>query len=331
MTEPRDLIVAVVGPTASGKSGLALDLAGMLPGTLGASAPAELVGADAMQLYRGMDIGTAKTPPDERRGIPHHQVDVLDVTDEASVAAYQREARHDVGAIHGRGGVALVAGGSGLYLRALLDVIDFPGTDPGVRARLEAEAEGPGGPRGLHARLEVLDPDSAARIDPRNARRLVRALEVIELTGRPYSSHMPRREFQAPAVMIGVRRPWEELDRRIGARAAAMFRDGLVEETRGLIAAGLREGRTARRATGYAQALAVIDGEMGEDDAVGSVALATRQLARRQAKWFRPDPRIVWLEAGEGAGGADARGRALADRAVDVVRSAAEGLGSVGA
>lgn len=321
MSDPQDLVVAVVGPTASGKSDLALDLAARLPAALAAPAPAELVGADAMQLYRGMDIGTAKTPPAQRRGVAHHQIDVLDVTDEASVAAYQRESRRDVAAIHARGGVALVAGGSGLYLRALLDVIDFPGTDPGVRARLEAEAEGPGGPRALHDRLAAQDPASAARIDPHNARRIIRALEVIELTGRPYSSHLPRRAFAAPAVMIGVRRPVDELDRRIDARAAAMFEGGLVEETERLIAWGLRCGRTARRATGYAQALAVLDGEMTLDEAVASTALATRQLARRQIKWFRPDPRIAWLDAGPG----------LADRAVDVVRRAAEGMASVDA
>jgi len=321
VTGPRDLIVAVVGPTASGKSDLALDLAPLLPDVLAAPAPAELVSADALQLYRGMDIGTAKTPVPQRRGVPHHQIDVLEVTDEASVAAYQREARRDVARIHARSGVALVAGGSGLYLRALLDVIDFPGTDPAVRARLEQEAAGAGGPRALHERLADVDPGSAARIDPHNARRIIRALEVIHLTGRPYSSHLPRREFQAPAVMIGVRRPLEEVDRRIDARAQAMFAAGLVEEARGLVAAGLREGRTARRATGYAQALAVIDGQMSRADAVESVALATRQLARRQIKWFRPDDRIVWVDAGPG----------LVDRAVDVVRHAAHRLGSVDA
>jgi len=329
-----DLVVAVVGPTASGKTDLALDLAEVLPEVLGATAPgpAELVGADAMQLYRGMDIGTAKTPVAERRGILHHQIDVLDVTDEASVAHYQTHARRDVEAIHERCGVALVCGGSGLYVRALLDVIDFPGTDPAVRARLEAEAEGPGGSRALHERLAALDPESASRIDPHNARRIIRALEVIELTGAPYSAHMPRRVFHQPAVMIGVRRPMEELDERIGARAEAMFRGGLIEETRGLIVAGLREGRTARRATGYAQALAVIDGDMDEEAAVESVALATRQLARRQVKWFRPEPRIHWLDvewapAGEAPPGS-AR-RSLLDRAVDIVRREAQRLDSV--
>lgn len=294
---PSDLVIAVVGPTASGKSDVALSVAQRAPARLGARGAGELVSADALQLYRGMDIGTAKTPEGERRGIAHHQIDVLDVRDEASVAAYQRHARADVEGIHARGGVAVVAGGSGLYQRALLDVIDFPGTDRRVRARLEAEAAGPLGARGLHERLARLDPDSARRIDPRNARRIIRALEVIEVTGRPYSAHMPRHEFHRPAVMVALRRDWEELDRRIAARTRAMFDAGLVEEVRALEGAGLREARTASRATGYAQALAVIDGLMGVDEAIDSVALATRQLARRQVKWLRPDPRVVWLDA----------------------------------
>ena len=289
---------------------------------LGATAPTELIGADAMQLYRGMDIGTAKTPVAERRGVPHHQVDVLDVTEEASVAAYQREGRRDIEAVHHRGGVALVAGGSGLYLRALLDVIDFPGTDAGVRARLEAEAKGPLGSRGLWGRLAREDPVSASRIDPHNARRIIRALEVIELTGEPYSSRMPRHVFHTPTVTLGVRRPLEEMDHRIDTRTAAMFSGGLIEETRDLVEAGLRDGRTARRATGYAQALAVIDGEMSLEEAVSSTALATRQLARRQLKWFRPDPRIHWLDADSTTPPARLR-----DRALDVVAAAAAELG----
>lgn len=322
MNDATRLIVAVVGPTASGKSDLALDLAPLLPGLLGASAPAELIGADSMQLYRGMDIGTAKTPPAERRGVPHHQIDVLDVTDEASVAAYQRDGRRDIGAIHDRGGVALVAGGSGLYLRALLDVIDFPGTDAAVRARLEAEALGPLGSRGLWGRLAREDPISASRIDPHNARRIIRALEVIELTGETYSSRMPRHSFHSPAITLGVRRPLEEMDRRIDARAAAMFAGGLIEETRSLAGAGLREGRTARRATGYAEALAVLDGGMTVEEAVASTALATRQLARKQLKWFRPDPRIHWLEADSATPATELR-----DRALDIVAARARGLG----
>ncbi|QWW18957.1 tRNA (adenosine(37)-N6)-dimethylallyltransferase MiaA [Schaalia sp. 19OD2882] len=297
LARPGDLVVAVVGPTASGKSDLALDLAEALPQVLGATGPGELVSADSMQFYRGMDIGTAKTPVEERRGIAHHQIDTLEVTEEPSAARYQCEARADVAAIHRRGGVAVVAGGSGLYQRALLDVIDFPGTDPEVRARLEAEAVSVGGVQRLHARLEELDPVSAGRIDARNTRRIVRALEVISLTGRPYSSQMPRHVFHRPALMIGVDRSRQEVDQRIEVRTHAMFDQGLVEEVRALEAVGLRAGRTASKATGYAQALAVLDGEMTPDEAVDAVSLATRQLVRRQLKWLRPDPRVVWLPA----------------------------------
>ena len=296
VSRASDLVCAIVGPTASGKSDLALALACELSGVLGAPAAGEIVSADALQLYRGMDIGTAKTPVTQRRGIAHHQIDVLGVTDEASVASYQRHARQDLADIHGRGGVAVVAGGSGLYQRALLDVIDFPGTAPLVRARLEEEAAGPQGSRGMHERLASLDPVAAGRIDPHNARRIIRALEVIELTGRPYAASMPKREYVIPTLMMALRRPMDELDRRIGERTRAMMRQGLIEEVRYLIDEGLREAKTASRATGYAQALAVIDGAMTPDEAADSIALATRQLARRQIKWLRPDPRVRWLD-----------------------------------
>ena len=314
-----DVLCAVVGPTASGKSDLALKLALVLPDVLGAPGHGEIVSADALQLYRGMDVGTAKTPVSERRGIRHHQIDVLSVRDEASVAAYQKHARADVADIHERGGVAVVAGGSGLYQRALLDVIDFPGTDPHVRARLQRQAEGPGGVRSLHERLASLDPISATRIDPRNERRIVRALEVIEVTGRPYSASMPRHEFFSPAIMVALRRPLESLDKRIGVRTRAMMRAGLIEEVRSLIDEGLREAKTASRATGYSQALAVIDGQMSEEEAEESIARATRQLARRQLKWLRPDPRVHWLDVEE-LGGEDA----VAARAVDLMRAQAD-------
>ncbi|WP_115727889.1 tRNA (adenosine(37)-N6)-dimethylallyltransferase MiaA [Actinomyces culturomici] len=311
LERPGDLLVAVVGPTASGKSDLGLDLAESLPAVLGAG-PGEIVSADALQLYRGMDIGTAKTPVAERRGSPHHQIDVLDLLEEASVARYQKESRADVAAIHARGGVGVVAGGSGLYQRALLDRLDFPGTDPRVRAELEAEAEGPLGSRGLHARLAALDPLSAERIDPHNARRIIRALEVIALTGEPYSSRMPEKVFAAPSVMIAIRRDLDVLDERIRMRTEKMFADGLLEETRALLDLGLREARTARKATGYAEAIAVIDGEMTTDEAAESISIATRQLARRQIKWLRPDARVHWL---------DAEGDApLLDRTLDLVR-----------
>lgn len=315
LKRPGDFIVAVVGPTASGKSDLALDLACALPEILGCGA-GEIVSADALQLYRGMDIGTAKTPVEERRGIAHHQIDVLDVREEASVARYQQSARADLDEIRGRAGLGVVAGGSGLYQRALLDVIDFPGTDAGLRAALEAEAAGPLGSRGLHARLESLDAVSASRIDPHNTRRIIRALEVIELTGRPYSSHMPEKRFIRPSIMLAIRHDPAALDERIRIRTSRMFADGLIEETRGLLEAGLREGRTARRATGYAEAIAVVDGTMNEDEAARSIGLATRRLARRQIKWLRPDPRVHWLDADDPA--------PLAERAINLVRRGVE-------
>ncbi|WP_159621844.1 tRNA (adenosine(37)-N6)-dimethylallyltransferase MiaA [Ruania rhizosphaerae] len=287
-------VIAVVGPTATGKSDLALDLADRLGGTSGA----EIVNADAMQLYRGMDIGTAKLGPHERRGITHHQLDMLEVTEEASVATYQQQARADVTAIHERGRAAIVVGGSGLYVRALLDRIDFPGTDPAVRAAWERRAaeEGPGA---LHGELTRQDPEAARRIDSANTRRIVRALEVIEITGRPFSANLPDHTYEIPAVQIGLDLPTGELDRRIGTRARRMFAEGLAAETELLLAEGLEDGRTASRAVGYAQAIAWIRGECSEAEAIESTALATRQLARRQRKWFRRDPRVTWLTPGD--------------------------------
>lgn len=280
-------IVAVVGATATGKSDLGVALALALGG--------EVVNADASQLYRGMDVGTAKLPVAERQGVPHHQLDVLDVVEEASVATYQEEGRADVEAVRARGGVPVVVGGSGLYVRALLDRLEIPPTDPAVRARWEQVLEQVG-PEALHDRLKELDPVAAEAIERRNGRRVVRALEVIELTGRPFSASMPVREFVRSTVMIGLRADRDVLDGRIARRAEAMWRAGLVEEVEGLVAEGLREGRTASRAVGYAQALRQLDGELTQDEAIEDTVVATRRLARRQERWFGPDPRITWLE-----------------------------------
>ncbi|ROR71867.1 tRNA (adenosine(37)-N6)-dimethylallyltransferase MiaA [Bogoriella caseilytica] len=290
-------LIAVVGPTASGKSELALDLVDHL----GGPEAAEIVSADAMQLYRGMDIGTAKVPLADRRGIAHHQIDVLDVRDEASVAAYQREARADVAHIRARGRIPVLAGGSGLYLRAVLDQLEFPGTDTAIRAELEARAETVGGPA-LHAELRAADPEAAASIDARNVRRTIRALEVVQLTGRPFSASLPTYTYALPAIQLGLQVPREELDRRITARATQMMDDGLLQETEGLLASGLAEGRTASGAVGYSQAIDVLAGRLSVAEGTHAIALATRQLARRQIKWFRRDPRIHWLPAGEGPG-----------------------------
>jgi len=279
-------VVAVVGATATGKSDLGVALAERLDG--------EVVNADAMQLYRGMDIGTAKLAPDQRRGVPHHQLDVLTVRDEASVAAYQRYSRIDIAAIRARGRVPVVVGGSGLYVRAALDRLEIPPTDGGVRAGLEAEVA----ERGLDAlreRLVRLDPVAAAAIEPNNGRRILRALEVVELTGRPFSATMPTRDHLEPTVLLGLAVDRPILDERIDRRVARMWREGLVDEAGRLLAAGLRDGRTSSKALGYRQALAQIDGTMTAQEAQLQTATATRRYARRQESWFRADPRVVWL------------------------------------
>ena len=291
-------VIVVVGPTAAGKSELSLRLARSLGG--------EVVNADSMQLYRGMDIGTAKLPPDQREGIPHHLLDIWEVTKTASVFDYQRLARDTIGAIHERGRVPVVVGGSGLYVRAILDNLRFPGTDPALRDQLEGELAETGA-AALHARLARLDPAAAAAILPSNGRRIVRALEVIELSGQPFSATLPGYESIYHATQIGLSVPRAELDQRITARVHRMWQAGLVAEVRGLAAAGLRRGRTASRALGYAQVLRFLDGEWPEEQAEAETVRATRKFARRQESWFRRDPRIVWLAADS----ADLAGRAL--------------------
>ena len=299
MPEP---VIAVVGPTAAGKSDLALGLAHALGG--------EVVNADSMQLYAGMDIGTAKLAPAQRRGVPHHLLDIWDVTQTASVAEYQRLARAAIEDIRRRGLVPVLAGGSGLYVRAALDPLEFPGTDPELRARLEAELAR-SGPAPLYARLTSADPVAAAAILPSNGRRIVRALEVIEVSGRPFSATMPRYESVYPAVQIGLAVDRAELDGRIAGRTARMFAAGLVEEVRALERAGLREGRTASRALGYAQVLRFLAGECPQEEALAQTVLATRRFVRRQESWFRRDPRVTWLPAGAADAG-DLLERALA-------------------
>ncbi|MQA14351.1 MAG: tRNA (adenosine(37)-N6)-dimethylallyltransferase MiaA [Pseudonocardiaceae bacterium] len=282
--------VAVVGPTATGKSDLAIELALRLGG--------EVVNADAMQLYRGMDVGTAKVAPERRRGVPHHQLDVLEVTEPASVAAYQRDARHAVTELLAAGRVPVLAGGSGLYVRAVLDDLEFPGTDRDVRARLQDELAAQGA-AALHARLRELDPAAAERILPSNGRRVVRALEVVELTGRPFSASLPRPGPERyGTVQLGLDLDADELDARVDARVEQMFAAGLVEEVWSLLPRGLREGRTASRALGYQQVLAAIDAGEDPGAAAGPTARATRRFVRRQRSWFRRDNRVHWLDAG---------------------------------
>lgn len=288
---PARRTVAIVGATGTGKSELSLDLAEALEGR---GIAAEIVNADAMQLYRGMDIGTAKVPVDERRGVTHHLLDVLEPTDEANVAAYQAAARTAIEEIEGRDGVPILVGGSGLYVSSVLQDFRFPGTDEGIRARLEAEldADGPGA---LHRRLQQKDPDAANAIGTQNGRRLVRALEVIELTGEPFGHGLP--EDAAPwrdAAIIGLQAPRDILVARLDSRARGMWENGILDEVRALRPAGL--GVTARRAIGYSQALAQLDEELTEADAIAQTAALTRRYARRQVGWFRRYRGVRWIE-----------------------------------
>lgn len=285
-TVPPGAVIAVVGPTATGKSDLALDLAERHEG--------QIVNADAMQLYKGMDIGTAKLPVPQRRGIVHHQLDVLDLHQEASVAAYQRHARADIDRIRDAGYTAILVGGSGLYLRAVLEHFEFPPTDERVRARLEARATDIG-PGLLHEELAQKDPEAARRIDRANTRRIVRALEVIELTGEPFSASLPDPTYVYPTLAIGIHVDPPELEERIGTRTRGMFEAGLVEEAEHLLGLGLAQGTTSSKAMGYRQAIDVIEGRSSVQEAIEEVALATRQLARRQRKWFNRDDRIEWI------------------------------------
>ncbi|POH68792.1 tRNA (adenosine(37)-N6)-dimethylallyltransferase MiaA [Cryobacterium zongtaii] len=288
------MLVVIVGPTGTGKSELSLDVAERL---ITAGQPAEIVNADAMQLYRGMDIGTAKLAPAERRGVPHHLLDVLDVADEATVARFQVEARAAITGIIDRGAVPILVGGSGLYVSSVVYDFQFPGTDPVLRARLEAELveQGPGL---MYDRLKAVDPGSAARIGASNGRRLVRALEVVELTGAPHTAVLPGDPvYWMPAVTLGLRLPREVLTPRLDARVDRMWTAGLVEEVRALIPAGLEGGVTASRAIGYAQALGQVHGTMSQTDAVEATQQLTRRYARRQVSWFKRDPHTHWIDA----------------------------------
>jgi tRNA dimethylallyltransferase len=297
-------VIAVVGPTAAGKSDLGVTLARALGG--------EVINADSMQLYRGMDIGTAKLTPEERRGVPHHLLDIWDVTEAANVADYQRLARAEIDRLHAEDRTPVLVGGSGLYVRAAIDALNFPGTDAAVRGRLEAELD-MRGPGALHARLAAVDPEAARAILPSNGRRIVRALEVVEITGQPFTANLPGHESVYDTVQIGVGVPRPELDERITLRVDRMWAAGLVAEVRTLEAAGLRQGRTASRALGYQQVLAAFAGECTEDEARAETVRATKRFARRQDSWFRRDPRVHWLTS---------RGTELADQALALAQEA---------
>jgi tRNA dimethylallyltransferase len=291
-------VITVVGPTAAGKSELSVALAHALDG--------EIVNADSMQLYRGMNIGTAKLTIAERGGVPHRLLDIWPVTRTASVSEYQRLAREAIDDIRAQKKTAIVVGGSGLYVRGAIDNLEFPGTDPAVRARLESEL-GHVGSGEMHARLAAADPVAAGAILPGNGRRIIRALEVIELSGRPFSATLPEYQSVYPVVQIGMAVPRAELDQRIAERVNHMWELGFVAEVHRLEAAGLRDGRTASRALGYAQVLKFLDGDSSEKEAVEQTIHATRRFVRRQESWFRRDPRVVWLP-----GGPDRLNRALA-------------------
>lgn len=286
--QPVTPVINIVGATATGKSDLAVALAQKLSG--------EIINADAMQFYRGMDIGTAKLPVAERGGIEHHLIDILDVTEDASVADFQTRARVIIADLQARDLVPILVGGSGLYVRAATDVMSFPGTDPAVRARLEAEAAAHGAGI-LHSRLTALDPAAAAKITTGDTRRIVRALEVIELTGQPFTAHLPRYEYAMPTAQIGLAEDRSVLNERIAARVEKMWEAGWVDEVARLLEEGLREGRTASQAIGYAQIIDYLDGRISAEEAVESTIVRTRQFAKRQLTWFRRDERIQWLDA----------------------------------
>ncbi|MFW0110284.1 tRNA (adenosine(37)-N6)-dimethylallyltransferase MiaA [Rothia sp. P13129] len=292
MQEEHNLpVIAVVGPTGAGKTDFAIELAQHLGG--------ECINADSMQFYRGMDIGTAKVTVEEMRGIPHHLLDILDIRDEASVAIFQQQARELFDQIRSRGKYPIMVGGSGLYVRAALDILDFPPTDAQMRQRLERELIEQG--RGvLLQRLQEVDPVSAARV--RDDRRLVRALEVWEISGRPFSSFMPEREYYQPAVQVGINCDRAQLHQRLEARVEKMVQRGLVDEVRTLESLGLREGKTSSRAIGYREFLRLIEAESSAsksyslEQAMMDTTTATRQFARRQITWFNADPRVTWLD-----------------------------------
>ncbi|MER8017227.1 tRNA (adenosine(37)-N6)-dimethylallyltransferase MiaA [Streptomyces griseoluteus] len=298
---PAPRVIAVVGPTAAGKSDLGVSLAQQLGG--------EVINADSMQLYRGMDIGTAKLTPAERGGVPHHLLDIWDVTVAASVAEYQKLARARIDALLAEGRWPILVGGSGLYVRGAVDNLEFPGTDPEVRARLEDELalRGPGA---LHARLAAADPEAGRAILPSNGRRIVRALEVIEITGRPFTANLPGHDSVYDTLQIGVDVARPELDERIARRVDLMWEAGLVDEVRALEAQGLREGRTASRALGYQQVLNALAGQCTEEEARVETVRTTKRFARRQDTWFRRDPRVHWL-SGAAADRGELPGRAL--------------------
>ena len=283
-------LIVICGPTASGKSDAAVKIAQELN--------AEIINADSMQIYKGMDIGTAKLTVEERAGIPHHLLDVIDVRSDATVAWYQETARTNISEIHGRGKDVVIVGGTGLYIKAILDELNFPETDPVVRARLELEAVERGIAE-LFSRLERLDPEAAASIDRANSRRVIRALEVIEITGKPFTANLPRQEssLYPGAMQFGLRVDRQILRERVSERVDSMWNKGFISEVEALVESGIREGVTAQKAIGYSQILQHLAGEISEEQAREETKIATRQYIRRQETWFNRDERIDWIDA----------------------------------
>ena len=286
-------LVVIAGATATGKSAISVELAKMID--------AEIINADSMQVYRGMDIGTAKISVSERQLIPHHMLDVLDVSQDSTVAWFQDEARKLIDEIHSRGKSVVIVGGTGLYIKSVIDELNFPDTDPMVRHTLNKEAEEQG-IDAMFARLEKLDPAAAIAIDRANLRRIIRALEVIEITGKPFTANLPRQgSTRYPnARQFGLVMDREQLSERIDQRVNQMFENGLVAEAQKLVAAGLLQGRTAQRALGYSQVVAHLQGESSLEDAIEETKRATRQYARRQETWFSRDSRIKWISPRQG-------------------------------
>ncbi|MDN5726599.1 MAG: tRNA (adenosine(37)-N6)-dimethylallyltransferase MiaA [Propionibacteriales bacterium] len=288
------MIIVMVGPTAVGKSSLAIDVAEQL---IRAERPAEIVNSDSMVVYQGMDIGTAKPTPAERRGVPHHLIDVLDISTTATVADFQQMARTVITSCLAAGSTPILTGGSFLYVRAIIDAFSFPGTDPAVRAGLEDELSAVGAPA-MHARLAARDPAAASAILPSNGRRIVRALEVIMITGQPYGGSLPSHEYALPGVVqVGLDAPRDWLDERIERRVHLMWEAGFVDEVRRLEARGLRDARTARVAIGYRQVLEFLAGEITEAEAIRRTIVLTRRFSRKQGGWYRRDDRVHWLDA----------------------------------
>ncbi len=305
-------LIAVVGPTGTGKSDLALDIAAEI---IARGGRAEIINSDSMQFYRGMDIGTAKLAVDERRGIEHHMLDVLEITQESTAADYQAQARPIVENLQAKGVTPIVVGGSMLYVAALLNTFEFPARDEALRAQLEKDLL-ESGPHAMHRKLAEIDPGAASRIIPENGRRTVRALEVVMSTGKPFAAALPEKtESWQPVLEIGLNSDREHLVGRLHKRVEKMWQIGLVDETLALEPFGIRTGKTSSQAIGYSQALRQIDGLMTEAEAIEDTARLTARYARRQVSWFKRDERINWL---------DYQDPNYRDRAFELVRSQLE-------